>query len=109
MNSHHTNMVFHKRSTAYSGFLLVLVRWFFYNRGVLRSSLMPKKPRPNNAQILLFPANEQTPTIDLESSGTDAVWRPAGGLKHDRGEPKPGYEVVMSGSFRRDIEGLKLT
>jgi NTP pyrophosphatase (non-canonical NTP hydrolase) len=70
---------------------------------------MPKKAWSNSAQIVLFPTGEPTSTIDLTPTGTDSVWRPTSHLGDTHQELRPGYEVVVSGSFRRDIEGLRRT
>lgn len=61
---------------------------------------MPKKRQPNSAQIVLFPSGDPVPTVDVSSSG-------AAGTPENQHQANRGYDVVISGSFRRDIEGLR--
>jgi len=69
---------------------------------------MSKKHDSNSAQILLFPNGEPVPTIDIVSSRASAVWLPAGQLPDTLHQPNARYEVVLSGSYRRNVEGLRL-
>jgi len=70
---------------------------------------MRKKPRSDSAQTVLFPSSGPVETIDFALSGKDSVWRPARVSETTHRERQPGCEVVVSGSFRRDIEGLRRT
>ena len=68
---------------------------------------MSKKPGVNSAQILLFPTGEATPAIDLTSPGAQPASRSASRSAHTGPEKGSPYEVVLSGTFRRDVEGLR--
>jgi NTP pyrophosphatase (non-canonical NTP hydrolase) len=87
----------------------IVHRRIVYNRSSQVSVPMPKKAWSSSAQTVLFPTGEPTGTIDLALSGAESVWRPASVSEKTHGDPQPRYEVVISGSFRRDIEGLKHT
>ena len=70
---------------------------------------MPKKAGPNIAQILLFPTGETSPGVELPSPNSLLIPTPHAGMVNGPQESAPGFEVVLSGSFRRDIEGLRRT
>ena len=55
---------------------------------------------------MLFPTGETVPVIELESPQGPAI-SGINGIGERRREPVAGCEVVLSGSFRRDVEGLR--
>ena len=67
---------------------------------------MRRKVAASRAQILLFPNGETMPSIDFPAEvRADLPVMPS-----EISKPSvPGCEVVLCGSFRRDIEGLKRT
>jgi len=69
---------------------------------------MSKKHGSNNAQILLFPNGEPVPVIDMDQSGPSSAWVPTDRLPASHRKPTGLCDVVLSGSFRRDVEGLRL-
>jgi NTP pyrophosphatase (non-canonical NTP hydrolase) len=69
---------------------------------------MSRKHGSNDSQILLFPSGEPVPVIDMEQSGASSAWVPTDRLSASRRQPKGLCDVVLSGSFRRDVEGLRL-
>jgi NTP pyrophosphatase (non-canonical NTP hydrolase) len=69
---------------------------------------MSKHHGSNDAQILLFPSGEAVPVIEMEQLGASASWVPTERPSASRRQPKGLCDVVLSGSFRRDVEGLRL-
>src|SRR5262245_34754340 len=78
----------------------------FYNHRSLVSVPMPKKSSSNSAQILLFPTGESGEAKEFVGPATDSIWRLNRPLA-SANQSFPGCDVVLSGSFRRDIEGLR--
>jgi NTP pyrophosphatase (non-canonical NTP hydrolase) len=66
---------------------------------------MRKKTSPDSSQILLFPSGDPVPSIEIDSLSYDCA--PSGEPLPVRRRIIPECEVVVSGSFRRDIEGLR--
>src|SRR6266849_10496831 len=94
----------HKRSIADRSAALNRPAGYFYTHYSRDPALTRKKIRPNTAQILLFPTGDV-------ASPLDPVF-PSGQPLSNRSEapilpPALEYDVVVSGSFRRDIEGLR--
>ena len=79
-----------------------------HNRRYRKPFSMSKKHGSNNAQILLFPNGEPVPVIDMEQSSALSAWVPTDRLSASHRQPKGLCDVVLSGSFRRDVEGLRL-
>jgi NTP pyrophosphatase (non-canonical NTP hydrolase) len=69
---------------------------------------MPRKRGSNNSQILLFPNGEPVPAIETVPSSVPSVEAPTDQYAGSLYKQQAHYEVVVSGSYRRDIEGLRL-
>jgi NTP pyrophosphatase (non-canonical NTP hydrolase) len=107
MNSQVFNKAIHSFSNGkLSGGLLRGVR-LTYNPGARQALAMPKKRQHSSAQILLFPSGQPIELGDPNASrcreGPSLICRSA--APHQ--DQAPGCEVVLSGSYRRDVEGLR--
>ena len=67
---------------------------------------MPRRAATSPAQILLFPSGDTVPSLDVSGEVPASVLTPNKGINRLR---VPGCDVVLCGSFRQDIEGLKRT
>lgn len=77
-----------------------------YNRPSRPLSSMRKKGSSDSSQIVLFPTGEPLSVIDITPAGAVSI-ESTGRLEERPRARANGYEVVLSGSFRRDIEGLQ--
>ena len=69
---------------------------------------MRKTSLPDSSQIRMFPTGESLPSTDPGHRENVSEWKPPNDKKvKNNWEPLPGREVVLSGSFRRDIQGLQ--
>src|SRR2546423_199643 len=100
----------HRLSTTNGSFSLSSAGRCLYNPRPQQAVCMPKKNQkshPGSAQILLFPTGAalQAKTLSVPNSPeTSALVDDLGAQSRDR---MPACEVVLSGSFRRDTEGLR--
>jgi len=69
---------------------------------------MAKKTASNNVQILLFPSGEPIPVLDIQSTNVQSSGAPATiGPPQSRHKAQMFCDVVLSGSFRKDVDGLR--
>jgi NTP pyrophosphatase (non-canonical NTP hydrolase) len=104
MKSQYFNRLFQRASTADHAFGVSHQRERAYNQLSRGLFCMRRKTTSNSAQILLFPTGELTPDVELGPSNALAA-----AARSEAGRPKRNqhYGVVVSGSFRRDTEGLR--
>jgi len=97
----------HSTSTAGASFQLPHTGGSLYNRRSKQVVSMPKKRQSNSAQIVLFPEGQAGRLTDLgvpvSAERTVSVDN-VGTTARDRLRE---WEVVLSGSYRRDTEGLR--
>ena len=99
----------HTAPTSVSPLPLSCTERCLYNQRSRTPLSMHRKTRANSAQIVLFPSGETVPIIELEPSANPQEWRAA---DRTQGQPRAHAsvcEVVLSGSFRRDVDGLLRT
>jgi len=107
MNSHNFHKVINSGSTADRTHVQAPQGWSTYNQvSRQRSSMRKRANSSGGAQILLFPNGEPAPTHEVDPR-PDARDTPMPGVLKKE-QPGTTCEVVLSGSFRRDVEGLKI-
>jgi NTP pyrophosphatase (non-canonical NTP hydrolase) len=103
-SSQRFNSHIHSLKTSGPQFYVPRSRRELYNYDARFQSMHKRKGESTGAQIVLFPTGEEVPTIEIAASTQPQGWTP-----HVQRRPRlaSGWEVVLSGSFRRDIEGLR--
>jgi len=101
------NRFMHRISTADRRFSLPHCNQFPYNRIPKQAARMSKKPQPNRAQILLFPGGEAQHLDGIVVPSSAGVINSSEEAHVINRERLIGFDVVLSGSYRRDSEGLK--